>query len=66
MGILAAGLDTESASASTGDGGAAAHLHGQSALFDVDKRLPARAAHLRRSGAMVVATIGYRPDANLA
>jgi transposase len=33
-GILAAGLETEPAPASAGDGGAAAHLHGQAALFD--------------------------------
>jgi len=33
-GILAAGLETEPSPASTGDGGAAAHLHGQAALFD--------------------------------
>jgi transposase len=32
-GILAAGLETEPPPASTGDGGAAAHLHGPTALF---------------------------------
>ncbi len=39
-GILTAGLETEPAPASPGDGGAAAHLHGQAALFDVDNVYP--------------------------
>jgi hypothetical protein len=39
-GILAAGLETEPAPPSTGDGGAAAHLHGQAALFDVNNVYP--------------------------
>jgi predicted component of type VI protein secretion system len=41
-GILVAGLETDPPPASTGDGGAAAHLHGPAALFDNVYRLPDR------------------------
>ncbi len=41
-GILAAGTETEPAPAGTGDGGAAAHLHGPEGLFGNVITLPAR------------------------
>jgi transposase len=42
-GILTAGTETEPAPAGTGDGGAAAHLHGPDALFTNVHPLPTRA-----------------------
>jgi hypothetical protein len=41
-GILAAGVETDPPPASTGDGGAGAHLHGPAALFDNVYPLPRR------------------------
>jgi hypothetical protein len=39
-GILTAGLETEPTPTPTGDAGAAAHLHGQAALFDLNNVHP--------------------------
>lgn len=53
-GILAAGTETEPAPAGTGDGGAAAHLHGPCALFAVTAR-PATGQHAHDTVDEVVA-----------
>ena len=61
-GILAAGTEAEPARPSTGDGGAAAHLHGPSQLFRTVVPLPTSQGQLELGTATTSADHSHEPD----